>query len=51
MNYSYEYTNVVTNSSIISETLKFIVPSDGHKTLYYNWGNHSGMGGEIIIYD
>ena len=50
-NTSGEYTNGVTNSQTKNGTLTFQVPSDAPSTLYYVCGNHSGMGGEITIYD
>ena len=49
-NYTGEYTSGVTNSRTTTGTLTFIVPSDAPTTLYYNCGNHSGMGGTIIIH-
>ena len=49
-NYTGEYTSGVTSSRTTSGTLTFIVPSDSPTTLYYNCGNHSGMGGTIIIH-
>ena len=49
-NYTGEYTSGVTSSRTTTGTLTFIVPSDSPTTLYYNCGNHSGMGGTIIIH-
>ena len=49
-NYSGEYTSGVTSSSTTTGTVTFIVPLDSPTTLYYNCGNHSGMGGTIIIH-
>ena len=48
-NYTGEYTSGVTSSRTTTGTLTFIVPSDSPTTLYYNCGNHSGMGGTIIF--
>ena len=39
----------VTNSRTTTGTLTFVVPSDSPATLYYNCGNHSGMGGTITV--
>ena len=48
-NYTGEYTSGITSSRTTTGTLTFIVPSDSPTTLYYNCGNHSGMGGTILI--
>ena len=48
-NYNGEYTSGVTNSRTTTGTLTFVVPSDSPATLYYNCGNHSGMGGTISV--
>ena len=48
-NYNGEYTSGVTNSRTTTGTLTFVVPSDSPATLYYNCGNHSGMGGTITV--
>jgi hypothetical protein len=48
-NYTGEYNSGVTSSRTTTGTLTFIVPSDSPTTLYYNCGNHSGMGATIII--
>ena len=48
-NYNGEYTSGVTNSRTTTGTLTFVVPSDSPTTLYYNCGNHSGMGGTITV--
>ena len=48
-NYNGEYTSGVTNSRTTTGTLTFVVPSDSPETLYYNCGNHSGMGGTITV--
>ena len=48
-NYDGEYTSGVTNSRTTTGTLTFVVPSDAPSTLYYNCGNHSGMGGTITV--
>ena len=49
-NYTGEYTSGITNSRTTTGTLTFVVPSDSPTILYYNCGNHSGMGGSIMIY-
>ena len=49
-NYTGEYTSGVTSSRITTGILTFVVSSDSPTTLYYNCGNHSGMGGIIIIH-
>ena len=49
-NYTGEYTSGVTSSRTTTGTLTFIVPSDSPTTLYYNCGNHSGMGGTITFH-
>ena len=48
-NYNGEYTSGVTNSRTTTGTLTFVVPLDSPTTLYYNCGNHSGMGGTITV--
>ena len=48
-NYNGEYTSGVTNSRTTTGTLTFVVPSDSPTILYYNCGNHSGMGGTITV--
>ena len=48
-NYNGEYTSGVANSRTTTGTLTFVVPSDSPETLYYNCGNHSGMGGTITV--
>ena len=48
-NYNGEYTSGVANSRTTTGTLTFVVPSDSPATLYYNCGNHSGMGGTITV--
>ena len=49
-NYTGEYTSGVTSSRTTTGILTFIVPSDSPTTLYYNCGNHSGMGGTITFH-
>ena len=48
-NYNEEFTSGVNNSRATSGILTFNVPLESPKTLYYNCGIHSLMGGVINI--